>query len=67
MDDGDKAREIKARHTAEQRHLWLRKTKVGRSAPWFVLVDMASGRIAEGPFRLEQVENWLNDNQEARA
>ncbi len=71
MDDVEarevKAREVQARHAAERRHLWLRKSVVGRDAPWFVLVSMASSRIVDGPLRLEQVESWLNDNQQACA
>ncbi len=67
MDDDNKVREAEARRAAEQRHLWLRKTLVRRGAPWFVLVDMASSRLVEGPFKLEQVENWLNDDHEASA
>ncbi len=66
MDDVE-AREVRARHAAERRHLWLRKSVVGRDAPWFVLVSMASSRIVDGPLRLEQVESWLNDNQQACA
>ncbi len=62
-----KAREVKARQAAERQHLWLRKSVVGRDAPWFVLVSMASSRIVDGPLRLEQVESWLNDNQQACA
>ncbi len=71
MDDVEarevEAREVQARHAAERRHLWLRKSVVGQDAPWFVLVSMASSRIVDGPLRLEQVESWLNDNQQACA
>ncbi len=66
MDD-EKTREVKARQATERRHLWLRKTRTGRYAPWYVLVDMASSRVVEGPFSLEQLENWLLDEQEACA
>jgi len=35
--------------------------------PLGVLVDMASSRVVEGPFSLEQLENWLLGEQEACA
>lgn len=49
MDDAAKGREARARRAAEQPYLWLRKAQAGRDARWYVLVDMASSRVVEGP------------------
>jgi len=69
MHDDEKAREGRARQAAEQRHLWLRRTQVGRDARWYVLVDMASSQVVEGPYTgLEQVEeDWLLHDEDACA
>jgi len=60
MEDTDDVREISARQVAERRHLWLRKTRVSPDAGDYVLVDMSSNHVVEGPCTsLERVETWL--------
>lgn len=60
MHDDAQGREARARQAAERRHLWLRRARAGRDANWYVLVDMATSGVVEGPYTsLEQVESFL--------
>lgn len=61
MQENIEARELQVRRAAEDRHLWLRKSRYGFNDGEFSLAAMCGTDVIHGFKALEDVDEWLKN------